>query len=91
MPKTGKGREPDVTGFEGVDEKTLMRELSSAGPITYSDYLRFLPLPPFSFRGGGPVPPSREQEREAERKALEEKFEELRMRCDEAIRPKTIH
>ena len=89
--KPSEKRGSDVPGFEDVDEDTLARQLARMRPITYCDYLRFLPLPLFPFHGGDPVPPSREQERDAERKAFEERVEELRERCDDVLKPTTVH
>jgi len=89
--KRDDGPDHDVPGFEDVDGKTLAHELARMRPITYSDVMRLLPLPLLPFNGGDPVPPSREAERAAEQKVLEERFEELRECCDDALRPKPVH
>jgi hypothetical protein len=81
----------DVPGFADVDEETLVRQVAMMRPIMYSDVMRLLPLPLFPFHGGDPVPPSMEAERAAEQEVLEERFEELRERCDDALRPKPVH
>jgi len=89
--KSDDGPDHEVPGFEDVAGKTLVRQTARMRPITYFDVMRLLPLPLLPFHGGDPIPPSREEERAAEQKVLEERFEELRERCDDEMRPKPVH